>query len=237
MKTTFFKIYSLIALLMTGCILTLQSCKSDAPVLSFGESHLRIINASPDDSQISFYTNDTLKTASPLSFGQNSNYLPISGGINHFQVKVNGNLVNHSDLTFQLDTNKFFTVFVAGKISKDSMSYVSLQDDLKVLTDTTAKVRFVNLAPNSPYLDVVISTNASDSIPSFTSINFGSGASYKQFKSGNYTVKFRQSGKNIDLASPISLKLDAGKIYTLWAKGYVNGTGDLTISPALLTDN
>lgn len=237
MKNHSFKVYKLLALIIFGSIFTLVSCKTDAPVLSFGESHIRIINASPDDNAINVYINDTLKTSSPLAFGQNTNYATISGGVNHFQVKANGNLVNHSDLTFQLDTNKYFTVFVAGNISKDSMSYVSLQDDLKVLTDTTAKVRFVNLAPNSPYLDVIVSTNPQDSVPSFSGINFASGANYKQFKSGNYTIKFRQTGKNIDLASPITLQLDARKIYTLWAKGYVNGTGAQVLSPTLLIDN
>lgn len=229
--------FKLLALIIIGGIFILSSCKTDTPVLSFGESHIRIINASPDDNAINVYINDTLKTSSPLAFGESNSYAPISGGVNHFQVKVNGNLVNHSDLTFQLDTNKFFTVFVAGNISKDSMSYVSLQDDLKVLTDTTAKVRFVNLAPNSPYLDVVVSTDPQDSISSFSGVNFGSGANYKQFKAGNYTIKLRQSGKNVDLATPISIKFEAKKIYTLWAKGYINGTGSQTLSPALLIDN
>lgn len=237
MKICLFRGFTIFVLLLIGSVLALTSCKTDAPVRSFGESHLRIINASPNNSLINFYVNDSLKTTNPLTFGQNSAYFSVSGGINHFQVKVNGNLVNRSDLTFQLDTNKYFTVFVAGNISKDSMSYVSLQDDLKVLTDTTAKVRFVNLVPNSPYLDVVVSTNPQDSIPSFSGINFASGANYKQFKSGNYTIKFRQTGKNIDLASPITLQLDAGKIYTLWAKGYINGTGNQAFSSSLLTDN
>ncbi|MBD3750486.1 MAG: DUF4397 domain-containing protein [Sphingobacteriales bacterium] len=237
MKINSLKNYQLLALIIFGSIYILVSCKMNTPILSFGESHIRLINASPDNNAIDFYINDTLKNSSPLAFGQNTNYATISGGVNHFQVKANGNLVNHSDLTFQLDTNKYFTVFVAGNISKDSMSYVSLQDDLKVLSDTTAKVRFVNLVSNSPYLDVVVSTNPQDSIPSFSGINFGSGADYKEFKSGNYTIKFRQTGKNIDLASPITLQLDATKIYTLWAKGFVNGIGAQALSPSLLTDN
>jgi hypothetical protein len=213
------------------------SCNKTTPILTFGKTQIRIINAIPDAGNIKLYSHDSLKTPNGLSFGQSTGYINISGGVNSFLVKNNNQIIEKSRLNFKLDTNKKYTFFIAGSIKKDSLTYVSLKDNLTVLTDTTAKIRFVNLTPNSPFIDIIFSKNSADSIASFSSINFKSGTDYTQFKPGTYLIKARESGKKIDLLNIPNFTIEAKKVYTLWLKGYINGSGSQALDAQLLKDN
>ncbi|MBU0696149.1 MAG: DUF4397 domain-containing protein [Bacteroidetes bacterium] len=232
------KFYPLFTLLITVISSTLwMSCSDTTPILTFGESKIRIINAAPDAGNIKLYANDSLKTPNGLSFGQSTDFTNISGGINKFLVKNNDQSIEKSRLNFKLDTNKKYTFFIAGGVTKDSLTYVSLKDNLTVLTDTTAKIRLVNLVPSSPFLDLIFSKDSTENLASFSNINFKSGTDYKQFKPGIYFLKVRESGNKIDLLNVPNFKIEAKKIYTLWLKGYINGSGNQALDAQILKDN
>ena len=235
MKIKRYQLFTLFTII-TSSILWM-GCNKTTPILTFGKTQIRIINAIPDAGNIKLYANDSLKTPNGLSFGQSTNYTNISGGVNNLLVKNNNQIIEKSRLNFKLDTNKKYTFFIAGSLTKDSLTYVSLKDNLTVLTDTTAKIRLVNLAPGSPFLDIIFTTNSADSIASFSNINFKSGSDYKQFKPGIYFLKVRESGNKIDLLNISNFKIEAKKVYTLWLRGYINGSVSQALDAQLLKDN
>ncbi len=234
MKIKRYQLFTLLAIVASSIFW--MSCSDITPVLTFGESKIRIVNAIPDAGNIKLFSGDSLKTPNGLNFGQSTGYINISGGVNNFLVRNNDQIIEKSRLNFKLDTNRRYTLFIAGSLTKDSLTYVSLKDDLSILTDTTAKIRFVNLAPNSPFVDIIFAKNSTDNLTSFSSINFKSGADYKQFKPGTYIIITRVAGQKTDLLSIPNFKIEAKRVYTLWLKGYVNGVGTQTLGIELLTD-
>lgn len=213
------------------------SCESTIGNLTSGKAYINIINASPDDSKVDFFINDTLKTVSPLAFGDSTGRLTVAGGSSEISTKLNGVIINKSKINLFLAENKTFTFFIAGKIAKDSLVYVSTENNLKPPKIGFAKVKFVNVSPNAPLLDVIFTLNATDSVPNFRSIGFRSGSAYQEFLPGNYTVKLRGTGKKISLIDIPGFNVVSGKIYTVWAKGTLKGTGNYALTTAMLSEN
>ncbi len=218
--------------------LLLTACNTSEDLnLIRGNAKIRVINASPDNSSVSFSINDSLITPQPLNFGDTIPYSSIPAGTLSVSSSISRNPINRSNIDFFFSPDKNYTFFIAGKISQDSLVYVTTEDDLAVNPDTLAKVRFINLSPNSTYLDVIFSTKPADSVVTFTNINFKSGTNYKYFKPGGYHLKFRTAGKKINLVDTTGITIIKGKAYTIWAKGLFNQTGGFSLKTALLRDN
>ncbi len=216
----------------------LFACTQKEAILNPGESKIRIVNASPDNSIVSFFINDTLKTPQALNFLERTNYQTTSAGTHQVFTKVSGNEVNNSRTKFFFRNNYSYTIFVSGKISKDSLIYVSTEDNLTApATSTKAKVRFINVSPNSASLEAVFSTVITDSVANFSNVNFRASSLYQEFTPGTYIIKIRKTGQKIALANGTNFSVSAGKIYTVWVKGLLNGTGDFALSARMLSDN
>ncbi|MEO5909386.1 MAG: DUF4397 domain-containing protein [Pelobium sp.] len=225
------------SILLFAVLLFLVSCKDTVvPVLQFGEAKIRVINAIPETGSISFYVNDTLKTPTPLLFGDNVGYQNISAGTASVAAKVGINTINKSQVDLYFKNAKNYTVFIAAKVGKDSLTYISTEDNLTVLTDTTSKVRFINASPDSPNLDLVF-YKGTDSISTIKNINYRSGTEYVQLKPGTYNIQLRASSKMPALANNTGFVLAKGKIYTLFAKGLVKDNGSFKLNTVMLKDN
>jgi hypothetical protein len=214
----------------------ITSCTKKEVIADLGQAKIRVINASPDNSVVSFFVNDTLKTPQALSFSAGTGYLNTSAGTRQVFTKVAGNEVNHSRTNFFFQNGKNYTIFIGGKISKDSLIYVSTEDNLAVSLTNKAKVRLINISPNSSSLDAVFTTRLTDSIANFSNLSFRSGSLYSEFIPGTYIIKIRKSGQKTALVNGSNLNISAGKIYTIWVKGLVNGTGNFNISASILED-
>jgi hypothetical protein len=218
------------------CCTILFAC-TQAEIINLGQSKIRIINVTPENNSLSFFVNDTLKTPQALSFSEGTGYLNTSAGTNQVFTKVSGNEVNHSRTNFFFNSKNYYTIFISGKISKDSLIYISTEDKLTAPTSNKAKVRLVNVSPNSTSLEAVFSTQLIDSIANFSNINFRASSNYFEFTPGNYIIKVRKAGQKTALVNGANFNISPGKIYTIYVKGLLNGTGSFNLSAGMLTDN
>ncbi|TKB95989.1 DUF4397 domain-containing protein [Pedobacter cryophilus] len=218
--------------------LIFQACTASTDSdLNLGEARIKIYNASPDNSMITFYVNDTLKTPQALSFSQSTNYANTAAGSHIVYTKTGANEIRNSKFSFLFQQNKSYSIFIGGKISKDSLVYISTEDNLTAPSANKAKVRLINASPNSPSVDAVFSTNLTDSIPNFMNTNFRSGTIYTEFDPGNYIIRIRTAGTKTVITSDSNLNIVAGKIYTICIKGLLNGSGNFALSTVLISDN
>jgi Domain of unknown function (DUF4397) len=217
--------------------LIFQACTTSDSDLNLGEAQIKIYNASPDNSMITFYVNDSLKTPQALSFSQSTNYANTAAGSHIVYTKSGANEIPNSKFSFLFQKNKYYSMFIAGKISKDSLVYISTEDDLTAPSANKAKVRLINASPNSPSVDAIFSTSLTDSIPNFRNTNFRTGTIYTEFDPGNYLIRVRTAGTNTVITSGSNLNIVAGKIYTICIKGLLNETGNYTLSTVLIPDN
>lgn len=214
------------------------SCTQDLSGLAdLGEAKIRIINASPEDAEISVSLNDTLKTPQPLKYSQSTGYQNTGAGNKMIKTSSNRQSLTNANLNFLLKNGKKYSVFVAGKISKDSLIYITLEDSFVGANDTAARVRFVNASQNSSNLEAVFSIKLTDSLANFASTGFRASTKYLPFKPGIYNIKVRQSISTPNLAVGSNFNMLAGKYYTIWMKGLISETGKFQLSPSLITDN
>lgn len=229
-----------IATLLILCfsLVYLSGCAvEDTSLVDLGEAKVRIINASPDESIINVTINDTVRTPQLLAFSQISSYQKLAAGNKVIATNVNTALVENSRLNLLFRNNKNYSVFIAGKISKDSLVYITLEDNFVGVNDTTARVRFVNASPNSTNLEAVFSTILNDSTANFASTAYRSSTVYQAFRPGKYNIRVRTSRATPNLAVGSTFNIVANKHYTIWIKGLSNETGAYALSPVLLTDN
>lgn len=229
--------FKLISSLIVVVSIAFYACTKEEVDPLFGEAKLRIINASPEANEYSFFINDSLKTGQALKYGEGSGYLNVSAGTNSIYTKVAGEVLTNTNIAFFLDKNNNYTLFLAGKASKDSLVYLSTTDNLNFLSDTMATVRFINVSPNSPNLNLVFQKSLVDSISVISNVNYRSASNYIKVKPNTYYLRIKKSGSSASLANLDAYNLQAGKIYTFWAKGLLNATGQYALSLAALNDN
>lgn len=224
-------------LLCCTIAVVLVACQPEDDVALYGSAKLRVVNTSPEDVQLNVFINDSLLANKSFSYNERSDYLNVSAGQNQIYTTIEGSTVSNRNFPFFLDNNKNYTVFLAGKPSKDSLVYLSVLDNYEAVIDTMATVRFINISPNSPNYNLVFQTNLVDSTNVISSINYRSASSYKRVKPNTYFLRLKKSGSKVSLASLDSCKLQAGKTYTVWAKGLLNTSGTYAIGLDMINDN
>lgn len=213
-----FFIISLVALIS----LLFSACSKDPLNLNSAPKPLAGVNfiqASPDAPLINVYSNSALVNGLPLAYGANTEYLSLNAGLDttaFFNAttkqkifSVNINFVNGAA----------YSLFLANKIG---------QAEVILLTDTLAKpspgstgIRFVNVSPDAPAVDLVIKNGS-------TLVSNKSFRGFSSFQSIpgdiNYNLEIHQAGTATVLATLNSVKLSSNYIYTFWLHGLVANT-------------
>ena len=122
----------------------------------------------------------------------------------------------------------YYTAFLANTPAKA---------ELFVLTDTLAQpaagktaIRFVNLSPDAPAVDLVIKNGPT----MFTNKAYKGYSGFLPL-TGNqtYTIEVHQAGTSTILAKAVDVQLTANNLYTVWFHGLsagTAGTDGLTVS-------
>jgi hypothetical protein len=229
LKQLLFSLLSIITLMFWSC--------KPSPIPAYtGNTMLRIVNVTPEDNSINFYINDTIKNRTAITYKQTLNNITTSAGEKSVYVKNNGVLIEKSRLNI-LFLNQFnYTVFLSGKIAKDSLNYITLVDSLKNPSNGKAKVRIINTISNIGSIEGVFTTALKDSVANFSNINYATSTNYLEFVPGNYLVKIRKSNDKETLAALANIQILAGKIYTIYGSGLLNGGPNYPLSVNLLID-
>ncbi len=231
------RVFSVVMISFCALACFLYSCEPIGEELQQGEANLRIVNAAPENNEYSFFINDSLKTDQALKFGEVRTYLNVSAGTNRVYTKLNDEIISNTNINLFLQKSTKYTLFLAGIASKDSLIYISTLDNNTILSDTMATVRFINVSPDATNLNLVFQKNLVDSVSVISNINYRSASQYVKVSPLNYFLRVKKSGATDRLASMDNYNLEAGKIYTFWTKGLVNGAGDYALELKVLEDN
>lgn len=123
--------------------------------------------------------------------------------------------VLEADLTLAAD--KDYTVAAAGELA--TIEPVVLEDNNSAPAAGNAHVRFVHLSPDAPNVDIAVTGGPI----LFSNVPFKGVAGYAPVAAGTYDLEARIAGTDtVALALP-GVKLEDGKIYTIFAVGKVVG--------------
>jgi hypothetical protein len=214
-------------------MVALSSCGDDdknpvAPTPS--PARVMVVHASPDAPAVDLQV-DGAVAGSGLAYPNNTPYLPLAAGNHAVKVNVAGTATTVIDANLALAAGMRYTVFAADSVSR--IAPVVLTDDLAAPAAGKAHVRFVHLSPNAPAVDVAV--NGGPVL--FANKAFKASTAFTPVDAGTYDLEVRVAGTST-VALPLpGIALQAGKIYTVFAKGFLGGTGAQALGAQIIVNN
>ncbi|GAA4457529.1 hypothetical protein GCM10023189_28420 [Nibrella saemangeumensis] len=185
----------------------------------------------------------------------------IGGVLGSNDILFRAGATNQNNFAAAANTN--YTVFVTDTLNRPRPAtsggtnlggpqFLVVTDNLTAPSAGNVGVRFFHLAPDAPAVSVRLQPQATgQTTPTFLNrayraISTGSGttavnfASFTQVPAGTYTVQVFTGATIPATANPAlsqSVTLEAGKLYTLYARGLVRGTGGNTLGLGQIIHN
>jgi hypothetical protein len=197
--------------------ISMSSCKKEE-VKEYAK--ILVTHASPDAPGVDLLVDGAKQNSAALTFPNSTAYIQLEAGTRNIKVNVAGTTTSviNADLNFSKDKN--YSIFAVDSVSK--ISAIVLEDDLTAPAAGKAHVRFVHLSPNAPAVDVAV---ASSGDVVFGDVLFKENTAFTPLDAGTYNLDVRVAGTStVALVLP-AITLEAGKIYTVFAKGFLGGTG------------
>ncbi len=134
--------------------------------------------------------------------------------------------------TVQVNSGDMFSLFLSGQFP--NIDTLFIKENIPYRTDSTFGLRFINLSPNAPAVNVTLSTSAS--INEFANITYKGATEFKTYAAPtptttSYTFQVRNAANNSILASStitgtaITTGIPRFRNTTLVLRGLVGGTG------------
>ena len=205
------------------------SCKKDEDVHE--HANVMVVHASPDAPGVDLLVDGTKKNSAALNFPNNTGYLELEAGTRNLKVNVAGTstTVINADVPFTKDMS--YSVFAVDSVSV--ISAIVLTDDLTAPAAGKAHVRFVHLSPDAPAVDVAVASTG-DIV--FGNKAFKEYTAFTPLDAGAYNLDVRVAGTStVALVLP-TITLEAGKIYTVFAKGFLGGSGAQALGAEIIVN-
>jgi len=216
------------ATLLVASLLVFSSCDKDDDKTY---ANVLVAHASPDAPGVDLLIDDVKQNTAALLYPGNTGYLQAESGTRNIKVNVAGTAttVINADLTLEKDKN--YSVFAVDSVA--NISAIAFEDDLTSPASGKAHVRFIHLSPNAPAVDVAV---ASSGAVVFGDVSFKEGTAFSPLDAGTYNLDVRVAGTStVALVLP-AITLQAGKIYTVFAKGYLGGTGAQALGAEIIVN-
>ncbi len=211
-------------------LVMLSSCKKDEEVTK-SYAKVLVTHASPNAPGVDLLVDNSKQNTAALNFPSNTGYLQVEAGTRNIKVNVSGTstTVINADLALSKDQN--YSVFAIDSVSK--ISALVLTDDLTAPASGKAHVRFVHLSPNAPAVDVALAGGA----VVFGNKAFKDYTAFTPLDAGTYNLEVRVAGTTPPVLPLPGIVLEAGKIYTVFAKGFLGGTGAEALGAEIIVNN
>jgi hypothetical protein len=209
----------------TGC-----GDDNNNPIAATPTARVMAVHASPDAPAVDLVV-DGAVAGTGLTFPNNTGYLTVNAGTRNVKVNVssNGATVINADLPTAAGGN--YSVFATGPVA--GLEALVVPDDLTAPAAGKAHVRFIHLSPDAPAVDVAVTGGP----VLFPNQSFRDYTAFTPVDAGSYDLEVRPAGmSSVVLALP-GVTLEAGRIYTVFAKGFLNGTGPQALGAQTIVNN
>jgi len=200
--------------------------------LTAATSSAMVIHASPDAPGVDLYINNVLiNTDAAVEYPDNTGYLSLTSGTRNVKVNATGTetTVIDADVTFQMESS--YSIFAVNELA--SIEPLVVVDDLTPPASGNAHVRFLHLSPDAPAVD--ITTDAGDIV--FGDYSFKDYSDFTPLTAGEYDLQVRAQGTETVVLDLDPITVEDGKIYTIFAKGFLEGTGDEALGAEIIVNN
>ena len=187
------------------------------------------IHASADAPAVDILV-DSYKVARGLAFPSNTRYVPVRAGERRVRVNVAGTSTTVIDAQVPFAARRNYSIFAVNQVA--SIEPLVLDDDLTRPAPGKTHVRFIHLSPNAPAVDVAVQGGP----VVFANKSFKEYTPFKPLPAGTYDLEVRVAGTNTVALSLPGVRFKEGRIYTVFAKGLLNGTGAQALGAELIVN-
>ncbi len=220
------------ALIFLTLSVTLFSClKKSDEVPQANISGLSLIHASPMAEKFDIYLGQTKVNRTDFAFTDKIDYLNAYSGIRQITLtKKDLNAIIKSE-NFTLKPQTAYSLFVIDKL--DNIGLLFLTDTLTNPLAGKAKIRFVNLSPDAGALNLAIDGASTDLVSDKLFKEYSSFIAIDKADRVTFNIKNKTTGA-IEVALS-NIKIEEGKIYTLWVKGLKSASDDYKLGAEIYT--
>ncbi|HRG68252.1 MAG TPA: DUF4397 domain-containing protein [Saprospiraceae bacterium] len=225
------KISILLSTILFASITLFTSCNEDESNDDKSYAKVLVTHASPNAPGVDLLIDNSKQNSSALNFPNNTGYLNVESGTRNIKENVTGTSTTVIEANLTLAKDNSYSVFAVDSVSK--ISAVVLADDLTAPAAGKAHVRFIHLSPNAPAVDVAV---ASSGAVVFGNKAFKEYTAFTPLDAGTYNLDVRVAGTStVALVLP-AITLEAGKIYTVFAKGFLGGSGAQALGAEIIVN-
>ncbi|MFN4285762.1 MAG: DUF4397 domain-containing protein [Lacibacter sp.] len=226
--------YALVGLVALGTLAT-TACRKE----NKEEARVLVVHASPDAPGVDLLVDNNRVNASALTFPNNTGYLTVAAGTRNIKVNAAGTstTVINADVPFEKDRN--YSLFAVNQLA--NIGALLVADDLTAPASGKAHIRFFHLSPGAPAVTVGV-LSGGNFTPVFSNRAFESQESaaanqaFTPVDAGTYNFDVRVAGTGTSVLTLNNIRLEAGKIYTVFAHGIVGNT-TTPLNAGLITHN
>ncbi len=221
MKKTFSILTSAALLLLFSVSFT--ACKKEKKE----EARVLVVHASPNAPGVDLLVDNQKVNSAALTFPNNTGYLTVNAGTRNIKVNAAGTSTSviNADVPFTKDKN--YSLFAFNLLA--SIGAILVEDNLTAPASGKAHIRFFHLSPGAPAVTVGV-LNGSTFTGVFTNRSFetattaGANSAFTPVDAGTYNFDVRVAGTTTSVLPLNGIVLQAGKIYTVFARGIVGNT-------------
>ncbi|HEX6892117.1 MAG TPA: DUF4397 domain-containing protein [Chryseolinea sp.] len=177
-------------------------------------SQVSVFHTSPDAPNLDILVDDEKINNVPFEYGGTTEYLQFSSGIRGLKIRPYGGGSPVIDTTITLEPDEHFSLFVIDDY--DNASIMMLFDNDDAPAEGNARIRFINLSPDSGPLQLRIKDVA---LPLTVGQSFTDASQFMELEAKTYDFEITSAGNKV-LELPGST-LQTQWSYTIYVIGYV----------------
>lgn len=211
---------------------TFVSCSDDDNPAGAAQTTGRvlIVHASPDAPAVDVLV-DGSEAVADLLFPNNTGYVSLNTGTRNVKVNAANSSTTVIDADLGITDGGNHTVFACDSLSR--ITALVLEDDLSAPATGKAHVRFVHLSPDAPAVDITTSAGA----VVFGNRSFKQSTSFTPLDAATYNLQVRLAGSSTVVLNIGNVTFEAGRIYTVFARGFAGGSGAQALGAQIITNN
>ena len=210
---------------------SLSACSKDDDNVPQDFSGLSVIHASPTAEKLDILVDTKKANTADFAYTNKMDYMNLISGKRKISIAKKGTttaLLSDS-LTFKPQLG--YSLFVIDKL--ETVKFLLLEDDLTQPAAGKARIRFVNASPDAPALNLAIAGKETDVFTNKLFKEFSAFESIDAAEKVTFKVKHKATGATETTIADV--KIEAGKIYTIWVKGLKATTDDTKLGVAVFT--
>ncbi len=231
-QNRFFSFTKIITLF--SAVLLFAACSDDDESITQptpqSNSSVLVIHASPDAPGVDLLVDNNV-AGTGLTFPNNTGYLTVNSGTRNIKVNVSGTSTTVIEANLDLSADANYSVFAIDEVSQ--ITALVVQDDLTPPASGNAHVRFLHLSPDAPAVDITLT----DGTVVFGNNSFKDFTTFTPLTAGSYDLQVRAAGTSTVVLQLPGIVLEDGKIYSVFAKGFLSGDGTQALGAEIILNN